>query len=117
MITKIISGILILVTVFLHAKHFWDGIHINESPQMLKMLADLGMNTRYMPIFNVLTLLIAIMVLFPQTFFMGNLLNAITIICIMALGLRAGHYNIALMEIPFLLIPLVLIWLKHPFQT
>lgn len=41
MIAKFISGILILTTVFLHIKDFWDGIHINNSPQILKMIRQL----------------------------------------------------------------------------
>jgi len=35
---------------------------------------------------------------------------------IMGLGLRAGNYRIALIEIPFLVMPLVMIWLKYPFK-
>jgi hypothetical protein len=117
MTTKIISGILILVTVFLHIKHFWDGMHINESPQTLKMLETLEISKTYVPYFGIATLFVAFLVLFPQTFFAGNLLNAFSIVLIMALALRAGNYNIALMEIPFLMMPLVLIWLKHPFGS
>jgi len=116
MISKIVSGILIVVTVVLQLKHFWDGLHIDKSPQALKMLNELNIDKNYLPFFGVLTLLVAIMVMFPKTFFMANLLNAISIIIIMSLALRAGNYRIAFMEIPFLLIPLVLIWLKHPLK-
>lgn len=43
------------------------------------------------------------MLFFPQTFFISNVLNAITIVLIMALSLRAGDYKMVLIEIPFLL--------------
>ncbi len=117
MISKIISGILIIVTVALQLKHFWDGLHLDKSPEALKMLTELNIDRSYMPYFGVATILVAVLVLFPKTFFMGNLLNALTIVMIMALALRADNYKIALMEIPFLLIPLVLIVLKHPFKS
>lgn len=117
MISKIISSILIVVTVVLQLKHFWDGLHLDRSPEALKMLAELNINRSYMPYLGIATILVAVMVLFPKTFFLGNLLNALTIVMIMALALRADNYKIALMEIPFLLIPLVLIWLKHPLKS
>ena len=117
MISKIISGMLIAVTVVLQLKHFWDGLHVDKSPEALKMLTELNINRSYMPYLGIATILVAVLVLFPKTFFIGNLLNALTIVIIMALALRADHYKIALMEIPFLLIPLVLIWLKHPLRN
>jgi len=34
----------------------------------------------------------------------------------MTLALKAGNYKFALIEIPFLLIPLMLIYLRHPLK-
>jgi hypothetical protein len=34
----------------------------------------------------------------------------------MALSLRAGNIKMALIEIPFLILPLIMIWLKYPFK-
>lgn len=65
--------------------------------------------------FLYLMLLIGALLLFPKTFLLGNILNAISIVIIMALAINAGSFKIAFMEIPFLLLPLVLIWLKYPF--
>lgn len=115
--SKIISAILITVTVILNVKHFWDGLHLDKSPEALKMLAELNISRSYMPFMGIATILVSVLVLFPKTFFIGNLLNALTIVIIMALALRADNYKIALIEIPFLLIPLVLIWLKHPLNN
>ena len=44
----------------------------------------------------------------------GNLLTALSIVTIMAFALHAGHTKIALLEIPFLIMPLVMIWLDYP---
>ena len=111
---KIISGILILVTAFLSLKHGWSGVTMNLTPSETQMMSDLGLNKTGIIALGVLSLTIGIMVLLPWTFFVGNFINALTIVSIMAFSLRAGNVKTALIEIPFLLIPLVLIWLGHP---
>lgn len=114
---KIISIILILVTLFFSIRHGWAGINIALKPgNEPNLLTDLGLNNTFVFIFSALTLVSAILVLFPQTFFIANLLNAMCILLIMALALKAGQLKTALIEIPFLLLPLVLIWLGHPLK-
>lgn len=80
------------------------------------MMAELGITKVTMPYFGVFSMLIGLMLLWPRTFFLGNMLNAMTILIIMALSLRAGNYRMALIEIPFLAMPLLLIFLKYPFK-
>ncbi|HWK04316.1 MAG TPA: hypothetical protein VNS58_11825 [Puia sp.] len=113
---KVISGILILITAFLSFKHGWDGLHMAAHPEQAKMMESLGIGKKSALVFSVITLLVGIMVLFPQTFFLANLINALSILVIMALSLNAGNSRTALIEVPFLLIPLVLIYLGHPFK-
>ncbi|GAB3249567.1 hypothetical protein GCM10027347_06760 [Larkinella harenae] len=110
---KIVSIILLLISAFLSLKHGWDAFQPANAEQT-KMMADLGITKTAMPFFGVFSILIGLMILFPQTFFLGNVLNAITIVLIMALSLQAGNIRMALIEIPFLAMPLVLIGLKHP---
>jgi hypothetical protein len=81
------------------------------------MMNELGIGKSLVPFFGCLTFAIGILLLIPDTFFLGNLLNAILIVLVMAFALRAGNYTIALMEIPFLAIPLLLVWLKYPFRN
>ena len=81
------------------------------------MMAILGVNKTMMPYFGVFSILVGLLLLFPKTFFLSNILNVITILLIMALSLKAGNYKIALIEIPFLVMPLILIWLKYPFKN
>ena len=111
---KVISGILILITVFLNVKHSWGGLTNNVTPEESKMFADLGINRTVGIIIAVFTLIAAVLILFPQTFFTGNLLNAAIILSILALSLKTGNIKLALIEIPFLLMPLVMIYLGHP---
>ena len=111
---KIISGALILITAFLSFKHGWEGL--TNKPEAVKMLTELGIGEVGGKVMSVVTLAVGLLILFPQTFFAGNLLNAGVILVIMALALKAGNLKIALIEIPFLLMPLVMIWLGHPLR-
>lgn len=112
---KIVSIILLLVSALLSLKHGWDAFQPATAEQA-KMMANLGVTKSFMPYFGVFSIALGLMLLFPQTFFLSNILNAIVIVLIMALSLRAGDYKTALIEIPFLAMPMILIWLKYPFK-
>lgn len=111
---KIISGILILITAFLSFKHGWTAITNNASQQEAEMFTRIGITRPLSLITGILSFAVGVMVLFPKTFFIGNVVNAALILLIMALSLKAGNMKTALIEIPFLLMPLVLIYLGHP---
>jgi len=113
---KIISAILILITAFLNLKHAWEGLHIEAHPEQAKMIADIGIGKTGITVLSILNIAIGIAIFFPQTFFIANLLNAVTILLIMIFSLKTGNTKTALIEIPFLLIPLVLIYLGHPLK-
>ena len=113
---KIISGILLALTLYLNGKHAWSGITMNMKPEETKMLSDIGIGSSFILPIGIVSLVICILLLFPQTFFVGNLLSAAMILVIMALALQAGNIKIALIEIPFLVMPLVMIWLGHPLR-
>lgn len=115
MVKNILSLVLLLLSVFLAFKHGWDTLNYKKHPDSLKMMSDLGISETMVPVFGVLTLLIGVLLLIPKTFFIGNALNAISIVIIMALAMRAGNFKMVIMEIPFLIMPFVMIWLKYPF--
>ena len=112
---KIVTIALLLISSFLSLKHGWDAFQPATAEQA-KMMADLGITKSFMPLVGALSIIIGLMLLFPQTFFVGNLLNAIVILLIMAFSLQAGNVKMAFIEIPFLALPLLLIWLKYPFK-
>lgn len=116
MAKNIISLVLLLVSVFLAFKHGWDTFNYKNNPESLRMMNELGISEAMIPVFGATTILIGMLLLFPKTFFLGNLLNAMAIVLIMALAMRAGSFKMVIIEIPFLLIPLVMIWLKYPFK-
>ena len=115
MVKSVISAVVLAVSVFLAFKHGWDTLNYKKHPESLKMMNELGITETMIPVFGGLTLLIGVLLLIPKTFFVGNMLNAISIVIIMALAMKAGNFKMVLMEIPFLIMPLVLIWLKYPF--
>lgn len=112
---KIIAILLLFISAFLSIKHGWDAFRPANAEQT-QMMANLGITQSAMPYFGILSIVIGIMLFFPQTFFISNVLNAVTIVLIMAMSLRAGDYKMALIEIPFLALPLLLIWFKYPFK-
>ncbi|MBE9583297.1 hypothetical protein IM792_02440 [Mucilaginibacter sp. JRF] len=113
---KIISSILIIITAVLSIKHGWDGFHIDANPEQAKMAAELGIGRSVILVMSVVGIAIGTAVLFPQTYYIACVVNAITIVLIMALSLKAGNYKTALIEIPFLLMPLLIIYLGHPLK-
>lgn len=113
---KILSGTLILITVFFCFKHGWPGLTGNLKPEEAKMMSDLGIGRYLLLSIALVNVAVCILILIPQTFFIANLCNAAVILLIMALALKTGNIKIALIEIPFLLLPLVLIYLGHPFK-
>jgi hypothetical protein len=114
---KIISGALILVTVYLNIKHGYSGLSNNMSPQEVKMMSDLGIQKPLLLAISICSILSALLIIFPQTFFMGCVISAMIILLMMALALKNVQFKFALIEIPFLLIPLLLIWLGHPLKN
>lgn len=117
MIIKLISAALILFTAFMGIKHGWQGLTIN--PNDPGPAADLFRKINLSPaaskLIGAASIIGALLILLPQTFLIGNLLNAALILLLMVLFLNAREIKPALIEVPFLLIPLVLIYLKHPF--
>jgi hypothetical protein len=116
MIVKIISGILILFTAFMSFKHGYQGLtaKAGDTGPEAELFAKINLSMEAIKVISALTLLSALLILIPQTFVFGNLLNAGMILVLLLLFLKAGETKAALIEVPFLLIPLLLIWLKYP---
>ena len=116
MAKNIISLALLIVSALLSLKHGWDGLHVGSHPEQAKMAAEMGLGKTAVILMSILSIAVAIALLFPKSFFLGNAVNAITIVLIMILCLKGGNYKVALIEIPFLIIPLLLIYLGYPFN-
>lgn len=117
MTKNLFSLVLWIVSVSLSFKHGWDSFHYKSNPASVKMMNELGITTPAIPLLGLLTIAVGVLLLIPKTFFLGNMLNAMSICLIMGLALKAGNVKMALIEIPFFAIPLIMIWLKYPFKN
>lgn len=114
MILKVLTIALILIAVYMGFK---QGLAmISGKAEMLQMLGKLGMNNTAIMILGIITLISAVMILIPQTFVWGNFLMAGTILLIMSLELFHGDIKGALIELPFITLNLVIIYLNYPFK-
>jgi hypothetical protein len=114
MILKLISAALILFTMVMGFKHGWSAL--NPTPENSVMMESLKLSASLVKVVGVLTIAGAVLILFPFTFFWGNILNSCLILVMMGLFIQAKDYKMVAIEIPFLLMPLVLIYLKHPLS-
>ncbi|QNR85032.1 hypothetical protein H9N25_00530 [Pedobacter riviphilus] len=116
MIRNIASALLLFISVTLSFKHAWDTLHYKNNPESVKAMENLGISETFIPYLASVAIVVGVLLLIPKTFFLGNMLNAMLIAMIMGLAVRAGNYRMVLIEIPFLIMPLVMIWLKYPFK-
>ncbi|WP_461448753.1 hypothetical protein [Mucilaginibacter sp.] len=119
MIIKIISGILILISAFMGTRVGLKGLNIKhgDTGPFVQLKDKLKFSERTLTILAVLTILAGILLLLPQTFLFANILNICLFLFLIVRWLMIGDMKSALSEVPFLLIPVLLIFLKHPFAA
>ena len=114
MMLRIIHSGLLLFVVFMGIKQGYS--MISGSPQIVKMLEDLNFNNTEILLFGIVTLIGAILILHPKTFFMGNLIMGATIVLLIFLQIQNQNIKGAIIEIPFLLMNIILVYWKYPFS-
>jgi hypothetical protein len=112
---KVISGLLILISLYLGVSH-GSRAFTKPSEEYIHMMSALGITDKARTVFGLWAITAAILILLLRTFFFGNALRAVQLVVMMAFALKAGNYRFALMEVPFLIMPLLLIYLGHPFE-
>lgn len=115
MILKIINAVLILFAVFMGTKHGWN--MLTAKPEMLEMFGKWNFSKNAVVINGAVTLLASILILFPKTFVWGNFLMAAGILMIICLQLLSKDLKGVAIEIPFLLLNLVIIYLQYPLKN
>lgn len=114
MILKIINTVLMLAAVFMGLK---QGYAMGTGkPEMLELLGKGGFGPAAVKINGMITILAAILLLFPKTFLWGNFIMAAGILLIACIQLTDNNIKGALIEMPFLLLNLLIIWLRHPLK-
>jgi hypothetical protein len=114
MTLKIINTILILFAVYMGVKHGWN--MLMAKPEMLAMFGKWNFSKQAIIINGAITVTAAILILFPRTFVWGNFIMAAGILMILCLQLAHKDLKGAMIEIPFLLLNLVIIYLQHPLK-
>lgn len=114
MILKVFNSILILFAVFMGAKHGWN--MLTAKPEMLEMFGKWNLSRNVVVINGAVTLVASALILFPKTFVWGNFLLAVGILLIICWHLMDKNFKGALIEIPFLLLHLLIIYLQYPLK-
>lgn len=115
MLFKIINSGLILVAVFMGIKQGYA--MVSGKPEMMEMFGKWGFSKTGLMINGLVTMIAAIMILFPKTFVWGNFLMAAGILLIICFHLLDKDLKGVLIEIPFLLLNLLIIYLQHPLKN
>ena len=112
MTLKIINSILMLFAAYMGVKHGWGGL--SAKPEVLEMFGKWNIGKYGVMALGFFTMLSALLMLVPKTFLPGNFLMAAGILLMMCLHLYGRDLKGAAIEIPFLLLSLVIIYLQHP---
>lgn len=112
MILKIVNSIMILFAVFMGTRHGWN--MLTAKPEMLEMFGEWDLSKNAVIINGAATLIASALILFPKTFVWGNFLMAVGILLIICLQLSNKDLKGVMVEVPFLLLNLVIIYMKHP---
>jgi len=115
MILKIINYILILVAVFMGLKQGYS--MFSGKPEMMEMFGKWGFTKTGVMINGGVTMVAAILILFPKTFIWGNFLMAAGILLIICYHLQDKDFKGVAIELPFLFLNLIIIYLQHPLKN
>lgn len=115
MILKIINAVLILVAVFMGFKQGYA--MFSAKTEMMEMFGKWGFSKTGLMINGVITILAAILILFPKTFVWGNFLMAAGILLIICFHLLDKDFKGVAVELPFLFLNLLIIYFQHPLKN
>jgi hypothetical protein len=112
MAIKIINSALMLFAAYMGIKHGWAGV--SGKPEVLEMFTKWNIGKFGMVLISSFTMLSVVLMLIPKTFLWGNFLTAAIILLIICFHLQDRDFKGVLIEIPFLFLSLLIIYLKHP---
>lgn len=109
---KLVAGALLLTTVALSAKQGYG--MLTDQPAPAELLRKLGLNRPIRVLLGGVVALGAGLTLLPATFVGGSVLSSASILLILALQLHQRNLAGAGAEVPFLLLALLVLYLRHP---
>ena len=113
--TKYLNIVLIIVAVFMGLKQGWA--MLSGKPEMLELFSKWNFNKSAVMVVGAITMISAILILIPKTFVWGNFLMAAGILMILCFQLLDRDLKGAAIELPFLLLNLVIIYLQYPLKN
>jgi hypothetical protein len=113
-VARICSTILVLLAFVMGLRHGVD--LLRSTPAKVQMTLHTSLNRPTILAVGALTCVGAILILFPQTFFAANFLSAVVVLYLAAVQSKAHNLKGALVELPFVLLPLLVLYLGHPFK-
>lgn len=112
---KILNSLLILFALYMGLKQGWT--MIAGKPQMIDMFEKWNIGKTGLIVLGSLTIIGALLTLIPKTFLWGNFITATGILFIICLHLQHKDLKGVAIEIPFLLVSLVILYLQHPLRS
>ncbi len=114
MVKIIINSVLIAVAVFMGLKQGYA--MFSGKPEMIEMFSKWGFTKNGLMINGLVTMISALLILHPKTFVWGNFLMAAGILMIICFHLLDKDLKGVLIELPFLFLNLIIIYLQHPLK-
>lgn len=115
LLVKIINALLIAFAAYMGVKQGWA--MCSGKPEMLDLFGKWGFSKTGVMINGVITLLSVVLLLLPRTFVWGNFLMAAGILLIICFHLLDRDLKGVLIELPFFLLNLLIIYLGHPLKN
>lgn len=113
MFVRIFNTALILFAVYMGLKQGYAMLSLK--PAMLNLFSKWNFSNTAIMVNGVVTMLSAFLILFPKTFIWGNFIMAAAILLLICFHLIHKDLKGAAIEVPFMLLNLLLIFLSHPF--
>ena len=109
---KVLSATLLLFSLYMGVKH---GLAMSlGKPEMIEMFGKWGIPKMAIQVLGFVGLVATVCLLFPGSFVWGNFITAGLILFIMVQFLTTRDLRGFLIELPFFLLPLLMIYLRHP---
>ncbi|MBL0741181.1 DoxX family protein [Chryseolinea lacunae] len=112
---KILNTLFILFALFMGVKQGWA--MLSGKPEMVAMFSKWNFGKTGLMLMGIVTLAGGVLLLHPKTFVWGNYLTAAGILLIIALHLNDQDLRGVMVELPFLLLSLVILYLQYPFLS
>lgn len=114
-IKRILSLVIFAATVIIHGRHVWGAF--NPPPNLGEQLERVDMTITSALFVYVPSAVSLLLLLFRKTFVAGNAILATMLFTLALIQLKVGIIKGALIEIPLIAMPILMIYLGYPLQN